>query len=83
MKLQPPTTNLPVKNLLIDTHIGYSTTKLIFDFLMAWSNIRGQTPMVKNLNFNLKLWESFVYTLKQINPKEQNYLITFQIVDHP
>ena len=31
----PSTANLPVKVLLIDTPIGYSTTKLNFDYLMA------------------------------------------------
>ena len=59
---------LPVKVLLIDTRIGYSATKFIFLFLM---------------NFNLKLWESFIYTLIQINPNKQNYLITFQYFDPP
>ena len=34
---EKPTANLPLKVLLIDTHIGYSTTKLDFDFLMAGS----------------------------------------------
>ena len=41
MKLWPPTANLPVKVLLIDTHIGYSMTKLNFDFLMDGSYFRG------------------------------------------
>ena len=31
MKFWPATAKLPVKVLLIDTHIGYSTTKLNFD----------------------------------------------------
>ena len=77
------TANLSIKDLLIDTHIGYSTTKLNFDFLMEWSYFKGQAPLVKNMNFNLKLRESFNYTLIQINTKEQNYLITFQMFDPP
>ena len=50
---------------------------------MAWSYFRGKTPLVKNVNFKLKLWESFICTLIQINLKEQIYLITFQFFDPP
>ena len=38
----PSTANSPLKVLLIDTHIGYSTTKFNFVFLMAVSYFRGQ-----------------------------------------
>ena len=42
MKFWPSTANLPVKVLLIDTHIGYSTTKLklpYFDLLAILKSI--------------------------------------------
>ena len=35
------------------------------------------------MNFNLKLWESFIYTLIQINTNNQIDLITFQFFDPP
>ena len=35
------------------------------------------------MNFNLKLQKSFIYTPIQINVKEQNNLITFDIFDPP
>ena len=34
-----------------DTHIGYSTKKLNFDFLMSWYDFGGQTPLKTQFQF--------------------------------
>ena len=78
MKLWPSTTNLPVKVLLIDTHIGYSMTKLNFELLRAWSDFGA-----RKMNFDLKLKESFIYILIKTTVKDNNYLITLRFLTHP
>ena len=46
-KTCPSAANLPIKVLLIDTHVGYSTTKLNIDFLMARSDFWGIQIILK------------------------------------
>ena len=78
MKFWPPTANLPVKVLLIDTHIGYSTTKLNFDFLLAGSYFWDHRPGEKHESiWNFEMFYLYLNTNKSKEAKLSDHFTIF------